>query len=60
MNVPQGKETFRMVLDKELKRGSGKIHLAETGFQNPRWATAFLSVLDENVIEIAWFYQVTI
>ena len=56
--MPKGKETFRMLLDREGKKGIGKIHLAETGFVNARWSTAVLKAADKNCLEVTWFVKV--
>jgi len=53
-NIPAGKLTWKAMLDKNLKNGKGEIHLADTGFQNPRWNTALLENVTPDIIKISW------
>lgn len=54
-NVPAGQITWRMTLDKNLTRGKGFMQVAEIGYNNPAWVTAYINVLDKNSIQVTWF-----
>lgn len=56
-NIPSGKLTWRMTLNGSLAEGKGEIHLADSGFKNPRWSTAYIDVTEKNLIQITWFAQ---
>jgi len=54
-NIPAGKLTWRMRLNKSMTKGKGKVHLADPKFKNPRWRTAFIEIVNPNLILITWF-----
>lgn len=56
--MPKGKETFKMCLEKEGKQGIGKIHLADTGFVDPRWSTAVIEAISKDCILVTAYLQV--
>jgi len=53
-NVPAGKQTWWMNLDHELKNGEGQIHLADTGYTNPRWGKATINIIDADHFNVTW------
>ena len=53
-NIPAPKLTWKMTMDKDMKKGKGEIHLAETGYINSRWNTAYIDGTSPNVIKITW------
>jgi len=57
-NIPAGKLTWKMKLDQSLSKGKGEVHLADYGFKNPRWSTAYIEVVRPNLILITWFTKV--
>jgi len=56
-NIPAGKVTWKMTFGEDGLRGKGELHLAETGFQNSRWSTAYIDISEKNTIQIDWFIQ---
>lgn len=54
-NVPAGKLTWKATLDKSLTKAKGYIHLASTGFKDPRWSKCLVEVPDENTFIISWY-----
>lgn len=53
INVPATKMTWKVNLNSTLTHGRGVIHIADTGFMNPRWAPVEIQVLDNNKIIVA-------
>lgn len=53
INVPASKMTWKVTLNSSFTHGRGVIHIADTGFMNPRWAPAEIQVLDNNRIIVA-------
>jgi len=56
-NIPAKKLTWRMHLGENMISGKGYIHLADTGYVDPNWSTAFIDSSEKNVIKITWFLQ---
>ncbi len=56
-NVPAGKLTWKMTLGNEMKSGKGLIHLAEEGYVNSKWSTAYVDTSAKDVFKITWFVQ---
>lgn len=56
-NVPAGKQTWKMVLDREMAIGEGNIHLADHGYTNPRWGQATFKIIDSDHFDITWRYS---
>jgi len=54
-NVPAGEVTWKMTLDSDLTRGKGFMQIAEIGYKNPTWVTAYIDVIDRNSLQITWF-----
>jgi len=54
VNVPAGEQTWRMDLDREAKKGEGEIHLADTGYKNPRWGKATINIIDKDHFNVTW------
>jgi len=55
-NVPAGKPTWNIVLFRDRMHGKGQIHLADTGYQNPRWEPAKMTITDRNNFFIYWCF----
>lgn len=53
-NIPARKLTWRMTMDKSMKKGKGYFHLADEGFRDPRWNTGFIDTSEPNVLKIKW------
>jgi len=47
-----------MRLNKSMTKGKGEVHFADPGFKNPRWRTAFIEIVNPNLILITWFAKV--
>jgi hypothetical protein len=57
VNVPAGKPTWNMTLYKEnTKEGTGELHLADTGYKNPRWGQASIEIKDKNTFTVLWYF----
>jgi len=56
-NIPAGKVTWKVTFGEDGLRGKGELHLAEPGFLNSRWSTAYVDISQENAIQIDWFVQ---
>jgi len=57
VNIPAGKPTWNMTLYKEkTTEGTGELHLADTGYQNPRWGQASIEVKDKDNINVLWYF----
>ena len=54
-NVPAGEIIWKMTLDKNFKKGKGFMQVAEIGYKNPAWVTAYLDIIDCNSLQITWF-----
>jgi len=54
-NVPAGQTTWKMTLDRNLCRGKGFMQVAEIGYKNAAWVTAYLNIIDRNSLQITWF-----
>jgi len=54
-NVPAGQTTWKMTLDKNLSKGKGLMQVAEIGYKNAAWVTAYLNIIDRNSLQITWF-----
>jgi len=54
-NVPAGEITWKMTLDKDFKMGKGFMQVAEIGYKNAAWVTAYLEIIDYNSLQITWF-----
>ena len=39
-------------------KGKGKVHLADNGFVNSKWATCYINANDKNQLVITWFFMV--
>ncbi len=57
-NIPAGQLTWRMRLNKSMTKGKGEVHFADPGFKNPRWRTAYIEIVNPNLILITWFAKV--
>lgn len=55
-NVPRGKITFEVALDAYLSYGVGRIQLADTNFQNPRFGRCILNFDSLPTFEIIWIH----
>jgi len=53
-NVPAKRLTWKMEMDESLLHGKGEVHLAETGYINSKWNTAYLDCTTPNVLKIKW------
>jgi len=53
-NVPAKRLTWQMHMDETLLRGKGEVHLAETGYVNSKWNTAYLDCTIPNILKIKW------
>lgn len=58
LNVPAKKVTWEIRLNADMTKGKGRIHLADIGFKNSRWATAYVGVNSERQLVISWFFPV--
>jgi len=54
-NVPAGKLTWKMTLDRSLAKGKGEVHMADASFMDSRWSTAYIDLSEKDVINIKWF-----
>jgi len=57
VNVPAGKPTFKMRLSENTTKGQGQLHLADTGYQNPRWGRASILIKDHDHFEVYWYFS---
>lgn len=57
INVPATKRTFEMTMLKNSfgRIWIGRIHLADTGYRNPRWGFATITVLNSGKFELYWY-----
>ena len=53
-NVPAGQPTFKVVLHSHRLGGRGEIHLADTGYRNPRWGVARLDIQSNEEFIVLW------
>jgi len=54
-NVPAGQISWKMTLDRNLTKGKGFMQVAEIGYKNAAWVTAYLDIIDQNSLQITWF-----
>jgi len=57
-NVPAKKVTWEMTLDSDLKKGKGRVHLANDGFVNSRWSTGYIQIESHDQIIFSWYFEV--
>jgi len=57
VNVPAGKTSFLMLLNRTCKVGRGRMHLADTGYKNPRWGKASIDVINNDKFNICWYIR---
>jgi len=56
-NVPAGKLSWKMTFGEDMMEGKGFIHLAESGYNNPRWSTAYIEAYEKDLVKIIWYVQ---
>lgn len=56
-NIPAGKVTWKVTFGEDGLRGKGELHLAESGYINSRWSTAYIDIGEKDCIQIDWFIQ---
>ena len=56
-NIPAKKVTWKVTMKKDWSYGRGTIHLADTGYQNPRWGPAEILILGVDRIILCAYFQ---
>ena len=58
--MPAERLSWRMTLDKTMRKGKGEIHFSEPGYKDPKWRTAFIEVVNKNQVLVKWFGKVRV